>query len=569
MATDFFSPSQRAAGSDLSISISPLGLVELADEEFEVHGPRLNRYSSNWAFYLGHHWAFRREMGESQLVVNYVQALADWINNFCFARGVFFQSPKMYAHIVPALLKRIWEVDNSKEKILWEMGQQGGVSGDCFVKIAYEPAWTDAVGATHPGRVRILPLNSAFVFPEFHPHDRDRMIRCKIKYRFWGRSLEGTRQVFTYTEILTDDTIEEYVNDELIDSRPNPIGQIPVEHIPNIPVSGSPWGQSDISNIVPLNREYNEKATEISDIVAYHSAPVTILVGAKATQLEKGPRKVWGGLPKDAQVYNLENGVDLSGPMEFLNLLKQSMHEMTGVPETALGQTQPVSNTSGVALSITYLPAIMRHGMKTRPYGAGLKRINALALRTLFTYEPNTIYYDPTTDGIIQDDQAPALNLNDPMVFETTCEWPPPLPLDALVKLNEIQVKMALGLESKAGALRDLGEEFPDEKLQELFLELVEDAKEQGALELIKSQINSSILALTGMVPTSEGSPQPGEPPGSEADSSSSGTTQPAPPTPPFADITSEKTQQLLRDLVTQAYGSKLPQRRNPDTESS
>jgi len=50
---DFSPPSYRAASSDLTISISPLGLVELADEEFEVHGPRLNRYSLNWAMYLG------------------------------------------------------------------------------------------------------------------------------------------------------------------------------------------------------------------------------------------------------------------------------------------------------------------------------------------------------------------------------------------------------------------------------------------------------------------------------------------------------------------------------------
>ena len=56
MAIDFHSPSFRAAQSDLTVAISPLGLVELADEEFEVHGPRLNRYAHNWAFYLGHHW---------------------------------------------------------------------------------------------------------------------------------------------------------------------------------------------------------------------------------------------------------------------------------------------------------------------------------------------------------------------------------------------------------------------------------------------------------------------------------------------------------------------------------
>ena len=33
---DFSPPSYRAASSDLTISVSPLGLVELADEEFEV-----------------------------------------------------------------------------------------------------------------------------------------------------------------------------------------------------------------------------------------------------------------------------------------------------------------------------------------------------------------------------------------------------------------------------------------------------------------------------------------------------------------------------------------------------
>lgn len=36
MSIAFVSPSMRAAASDLTISVSPLGLVELADEEFEV-----------------------------------------------------------------------------------------------------------------------------------------------------------------------------------------------------------------------------------------------------------------------------------------------------------------------------------------------------------------------------------------------------------------------------------------------------------------------------------------------------------------------------------------------------
>ena len=239
---DFSPPSYRAASSDLTISISPLGLVELADEEFEVHGPRLNRYSLNWAMYLGHHWSYRREIGESQMVYNYYRAFTDFIINFTFSRGVAFRSPVLTEAIVPDILKRVWEIDNDKHGILWEMGQQGGVSGDCFVKVAYEEGYEDSTGRPHPGRIRILPLNSSFAFPEFHPHDRSRLIRFKLKYRFWGTSVEGTRQVYTYTEILTDDRIEEYINDELIDSRPNPIGVVPVIHIPNVRVSGSPWG---------------------------------------------------------------------------------------------------------------------------------------------------------------------------------------------------------------------------------------------------------------------------------------------------------------------------------------
>src|ERR1700689_1699007 len=140
---EFLSASMRAAGSDLTISISPLGLIELSDEEFEVHGPRLTRYAQNWAFYLGHHWAYRRVAGEPQLVFNYVAAMSDFINNFTFGKGMDVQSDKRYQHIVPALVDRMLTRDNHKEQLLWAVGNLGSVSGDAFVKVAYEDPWVD------------------------------------------------------------------------------------------------------------------------------------------------------------------------------------------------------------------------------------------------------------------------------------------------------------------------------------------------------------------------------------------------------------------------------------------
>jgi hypothetical protein len=572
---DFSPPSYRAASSDLTISISPLGLVELADEEFEVHGPRLNRYSLNWAMYLGHHWGYRRESGEMQIAVNYYRAFNDFLSRFVFGKGVHFRSPKATEAIIPDRLERIWEVDNEKMRVLLEMGQQGGITGDCFVKIAYEEPWVDSAGGNHLGRVRILPLNSSFAFPEFHPHDRTRLLRFKQKYRFWGTSLEGTRQVFTYTEILTDDTIEEYINDELIDSRPNPLGLVPVVHIPNVPVSGSPWGLPDAHDIITLNRAYNEISTDVADIINYHASPVTVIVGAKASNLEKGAKKVWGGLPKDAQVFNLEGGAQgIDGAIKYLELLKRSMHELMNIPETALGQVQPISNTSGVALSIQYQPLMNRYSQKVAQYGIGIERINELALRTLALKEPMQFMYNPDEDGPIKEGQLTQLDFKDPITFQNYVQFPQPLPLDKLIVLNEIQTKIGMGLESKEGALRTLGEEFPEEKLQEIRQELISDAGADGALQLVKIQIQKAIMDMTGMMPGPDGNSAIPMQPTELGDGDLMGDGIEGPPS---EDAINDPTQQQMMGveksqeaairerLVTEAYGTKIPQRRTVD----
>lgn len=572
MSVDFSPPSYRAASSDLTISISPLGLVELADEEFEIHGPRLNRYSLNWAMYLGHHYAYRREAGEPQVALNYYRTMVDYLNRFTFGRGVHFRSPKATEAIVPDILERVWEQDNEKEKVLLEMGQQGAVSGDCFVKVAYEEPWVDAVGRAHPGRVRILPLNASFAFPEFHPHDRERLLRMKLKYRFWGTSLEGTRQVFTYTEILTDETIEEYINDEMIDQRPNPIGTIPVIHIPNIPVSGSPWGLSDGHDIIAINRQYNEIATDVADIINYHAAPVTVIVGAKASQLEKGPKKVWGGLPKDSQVFNLEGGASgVAGALEYMAMLKRSMHEIMGIPETALGQVQAISNTSGVALSMQYQPLMNRYSQKTAQYGAGIQRINELVLLTVAIKEPELFAYSPEVNGPIKPTQLSVLNPQDSITYTSFTHFPPPLPLDQLVVLNEVSMKMGMGLESKEGALRTLGEEFPEEKLAEIRAEMMDDAKADGALQLLKTEITKQIMDLTGMMPGPDGMASPMDPM-MMGDGEVLGDGIEGPPgtaTIDNAELGEMAGEQQLREqLVVQTYGTKIPQRRATDPDN-
>jgi Phage portal protein, SPP1 Gp6-like len=484
------------------------------------------------------------------------------VNRFSFGKGVHFHTPEATAAIIPDLLQRVWEKDNHKEQVLLEMGQQGSVSGDCFVKVAYEEAYVDPIGVYIPGKCRVLPMNAAHCFPEWHPHDRSRLLRMKIKYRFWGTSLEGTRQVFTYTEILTDDVIEEYLNDELIDSRPNIIGVVPVVHIANLPVSGSPWGLPDCQDIIGINRQYNEVATSVADIINYHAEPITIITGAKASQLERGAKKIWAGLPKDAKVENLEGGFQgLNAGLQYMEMLKRTMHEMVGVPETALGQVQPISNTSGVALAIQFQPLMNRWQQKTTQYGAGIRKINELVIRTIAVKEPAMLQWTEGVNSPLEPDHLPVLDPRDPITYFTDIVFPPPLPLDKLVLLNEIQAKFQLGLESREGALRLLGEEFPDEKLIEIREEQKDDALADGALGLIKTQIQSVVTELTGMMVGPDGNPVPAPPPepmdvtGDAIPDVMAGLGSP----PPEGMASEEEIRNML---VTEAYGTKAPQRR-------
>ena len=383
---------------------------------------------------------------------------------------------------------------------------------------------------------------------------------------------DGTRIMNTYVEIITDHDIKEYVNDQLIRENPNPIGEIPVVHIANQISPGSPWGMSDIAEIIPINREYNEKATDISDIISYHAAPITVVTGGTPPELEKGPSKIWGLKNDKSKVYNLEGGfAGLPHAIEHLQRLKTNMHEMTGVPVTALGQEQPISNTSGVALAIQYFHTMMKYGIKQTTYGHGIKQLTRLVLLHLFIKEPETLAYNPNTDGIMEEGQVPILDMRDHAIYRVDLEWPPPLPVDSLIKLSEIEKKMMLNLESRRGAMRDMGEQFPDEKLEELFLETKEDLVHTAALDIIKSKIQSFIMEAFGVVPEGGGEPVPPTPAAPAGNGSGGGASAPAPqPKPPpglgnISELVAGMDSGLISEIVTQATLPRVPMQRNID----
>lgn len=205
------------------------------------------------------------------------------------------------------------------------------------------------------------------------------------------RTLKTFKQIWTKDECVTYDGKTEPV------VVPNRYGVIPFVQIKNSILAGRNDGISDIECIIPMNVEYNLKKSNVSEILDYHAAPVTLVYGAKIGNLEKGANKLWGGLPKDAKVENLQLDGDLGASNNYLESLKLEMCEVGGVPETVLGGAQSISNTSGVALQYMNLPLIEKTQVKRQVTEVGLETLNKLILLvSLFeglVFKPKILHY--------------------------------------------------------------------------------------------------------------------------------------------------------------------------------
>jgi hypothetical protein len=212
-----------------------------------------------------------------------------------------------------------------------------------------------------------------------------------------------------------------------------------------------------------------------------------------------------------------------------------------------------------------------RWAQKSAQYGSGIETINELVLLNLAIKEPQQFQWNPDVDGPLDEGQAEVLDVNDPMTFVTYTHFPAPLPLDKIVLLNELAQKISMGLESKAGALRALGEEFPLEKLDEIRKESQEDALAEGALNLVKVNIQKQIMDMTGFMAGPDGTATPIDPM-MMGDGDVMGDGQLGPqgedPNAPMIEEENLSAQSNIRQtLMQEAYGDNPPPMRPVDKD--
>lgn len=461
----------------------------------------LKRIKEAWNFYEGYHWEGIDDLDTPQVTFNYCRPFVNKFVSFEFGKGITIKTPveiddigvtiddpkveidldtdgdgtisdtelhKEYTVKEKTLsdyISQVW-ANNKRDTLLTEIGQTKSITGEAWVKVQFEDPedMHDPFEEYPKGRIRLTCLPTQFVFPRFNDHDKDRLESLLIMYPIRKEKETGllfkrvSETTVIYKEFWTATEIIVYEGKNEVDRMENPYGFIPFVQIKNFPIAGRTRGQGDLDDIIPLNIELNTKKSDVSEVIDYHSAPITLVYGAKIGNLEKGANKVWGGLPKDAKVENLGLQGDLIASSTYIADTKTAMCEIAGIPETVLGGASAISNTSGVALQYMNLPLIERTRIKRSSTSDGLQMVNKMIIYISLHHE------------LIK--RPKNISMKD--FLRNEVELPDTLPKDELIELQKIQQEMTLGLECRHGAMERMSKDNIPKKIAEIDKERTE-----------------------------------------------------------------------------------------------
>lgn len=437
----------------LDIGVDPSVMNEVYRD---VARERMKRYRHYLRFYKGQQWENEWDDGERKPVFNFCSTVVNKGTDFFVAKGFNIEAIEGN-ELVAQAMDLVWGA-NDRLNLFRRLSLNASITGDAFLYLTLKT--TDDTGKIEDKSkwsVVITPLDPFFVFPVFSQTEAGAMDACMIQYPT-GKTPQGA--VSYRTVYITPKEIREYTDTQQVAVSENPFGLVPVVHFPNTLDPMKVWGQSDLDPVVSLNEEYNIISYSVRKIIKYHAEPTTIIYGARASKLEKGAKKVWSGLPIDARVENLQYQGDLKATYEYLGLLEQNIFKVSGIPSVLFqlnGDSKlAVSNTSGLAMRMMYQPLVDKAVRKQECFSASFKRTHTIIAKAL------------EVTGVdlkeLADTPAEVMNLS--------VQYTDPLPFDEKVALDADQMKITMGVTSKAALLRKYN---PGEDTHRLTIEILAD----------------------------------------------------------------------------------------------
>lgn len=450
------------------------------DNQWEID--RITKYYLYWKFYESKHY---KDFNDGLLSFNYIRAFIDKISMFLLGDEIFtFHVQSYYSSQIDQTVEKVAEellmyhwAKSKKKELAYEILQMGSVTGDVWLGVQWMPDEDDRY-------CKITCYDSRQCFVTFKNGDYNNMEAFLVRQSLDAEA--NPKKYRLFVQRWTADKIETwYQKDVSIEENrtakyehkvyTNKYGFIPIVHIKNRPNSAGYYGVSDAQDILKINKVYNEMNQQVKAVIDYHVTPTTVITGASAKSLKKGLGQIWSGLPAEANVFNLGLDVDLSATTGFIKDLKAAMHELSDVPENALGKIQAISNTSAAALQITYQPLYQQANLKAMQYGEGITAINNMILRIMEFEAPDDERFMALKEAF------PSYRRD--IYIEPVFAYG--FPKDKMDELNRAQMELNL----KLGSRREIMERMGKQNIPQLLEEIDNDTLQQAVVSARTQQI--------------------------------------------------------------------------------
>ena len=435
---------------------------------------RLAAYRTNLDFYQGSQWPTASR--HRQLVFNYTKVSIDKVTSFLMQGLNFDCYPgedtdelKARARSAEQLLRQVYE-ENNLQELDYETEIDAAVLGDGCYKVIWD---------TDEKRIRITSPDVSGIYAWWLGDDTSRVWRIASRYTLTrdevgmlygnviisssrpviasasppiiaspspsvvasaAKQSRGKNQVVV-TEVWTDKDFDLYLDNDLVESKPNPYGFIPFVIFPNLREPKKFWGTSDIPSLVQPQRELNRALSQLSRILELSGNPIAVLENiASAEDIKVQPGALWA-IPEDAKAYLLDllqgGGVRLH--VDYIDLLYRALHDISETPRAAWGGGD--KELSGAALQIE-LGSLTQKVTRKRTI-----RTNAYHRRNELIFKLAEKYLNESFEHI-----------NHRVI------WGPILPQDIARQAQNEQLLVQAGIHSRRTAMDEMGIQDPDEE---------------------------------------------------------------------------------------------------------
>jgi hypothetical protein len=221
---------------------------------------RMRRYRELLDFYQGIQWPGRERAGEKHLTFNYARVVVDKIASYLMSGVKFVVDPgedtasgREKARRAESALQKVYDA-NGLEQLDFETEVDCAVLGDAVYKVIWD---------TGTAGVRVTAPDVQGIYVWQGGDDASSVWRIASRYYLdvdVAAAMYGTKpkgKTAAVVELWTAEQFELWVDDVLMEKKPNPYGFIPFVIFPNLRDPKKVWGVSDLTQMMEPLREFN------------------------------------------------------------------------------------------------------------------------------------------------------------------------------------------------------------------------------------------------------------------------------------------------------------------------